>query len=261
MMTELIDRRKAKAETRELLRSAQVNPKAFTALYLALAAAMSILNMAVSNFTGETTSLLGLFVTILVNLIGAVLGAGFTLYCMEIRRGQRAEFLSLFDGFSFAGKVIVLQILTVCFVFLWCLLLFFPGIIAAYRYRFALYHLCENPEISPMEALRLSKQTTMGYKGQLFMLDVSFLGWSLLASLPSMLYSAYLSAQLLDNPYLMMSAITIPPLVFVTAQLWSALVGIFYLPLARCTDLAYFETAKRTRNVGAHTSPDGLGGL
>ncbi len=30
----------------------------------------------------------------------------------------------------------------------------------------------------------MSKQQTLGYKGQLFMLDLSYIGWALLASLP-----------------------------------------------------------------------------
>lgn len=99
-----------------------------------------------------------------------VLSAGFVLYCMAVRRGQRAEFLTLFDGFSFVGKVIGLNIVIGVFTFLWSLLFVIPGIIASYRYRFALYNLYENPGIGIMEALDMSKQQTVGYKSQLFVL-------------------------------------------------------------------------------------------
>ena len=98
--------------------------------------------------------------------------------------GRRAEYLTLFDGFSFVGKVILLNIVIYLFTFFWSLLFVIPGIIAAYRYRFALYNLYENPGIGVMEALNMSKQQTLGYKGQLFMLDLSYIGWLLLASLP-----------------------------------------------------------------------------
>jgi hypothetical protein len=57
------------------------------------------------------------------------------------------------------------------------------GIIAAYRYRFALYNLCENPELGVMEALAMSKAQTLGFKWQLFVLDLSFIGWNILVSL------------------------------------------------------------------------------
>lgn len=46
------------------------------------------------------------------------------------------------------------------FIALWSMLLIVPGIIAAYRYRFALYNLCENPELGVMEALAMSKAQT-----------------------------------------------------------------------------------------------------
>ena len=69
------------------------------------------------------------------------------------------------------------------FIFLWSLLFIVPGIIAAYRYRFALYNLCENPEMGVMEALNMSKAQTLGFKGQLFVLDLSFIGWYLLSGL------------------------------------------------------------------------------
>lgn len=58
-----------------------------------------------------------------------------------------------------------------------------PGIVAAYRYRFAMLNLCENPEIGVMEALNMSKAQTLGFKWQLFVLDLSFIGWNILVSL------------------------------------------------------------------------------
>ena len=57
------------------------------------------------------------------------------------------------------------------------------GIVAAYRYRFAMLNLCENPEIGVMEALNMSKAQTLGFKWQLFVLDLSFLGWIIVGSL------------------------------------------------------------------------------
>ena len=58
-----------------------------------------------------------------------------------------------------------------------------PGIVAAYRYRFAMLNLCENPEIGVMEALSMSKAQTLGFKWQLFVLDLSFIGWNILVGL------------------------------------------------------------------------------
>ena len=280
MTAELIDRKRLKEEVRELLSSAQVSPKAMTALYGVL---LLVLNM-VSAFAGDS-GVLSTFVTILTNLLAIVLGAGFAMYCMAIRRGERAEYLTLFDGFSFVGKLIALTIVTYAFIWLWSMLFVIPGIIAAYRYRFAPLNLYENPGISVMEALDMSKRQTMGYKGQIFTLDLSYLGWSLLASLPAMVemsmmyyglfssYYGYLSGSLASMPTDFTVYTILPTWLWtLIASLWSTAVSLFYLPNYQCAELGYFETAKRTSGVGQGTEPpainawggsgpDGLGGL
>lgn len=180
MMAQLIDRKHLKQEMKELLRSAQVSPRGMTCLYLAL---VLVLNLADSFMGLMNPGLLGTFISILTGLMSMVLASGFVMYCMAIRRGERAEYLTLFDGFSFVGKVILLNIVIYLFTFFWSLLFVIPGIIAAYRYRFAVYNLCENPEMGVMDAINMSKAQTAGFKWQLFVLDLSFLGWQILCGL------------------------------------------------------------------------------
>ncbi len=43
------------------------------------------------------------------------------------------------------------------------------------------YILAENPQLGAREALNISKRITMGYKGRIFMLGLSFIGWAILA--------------------------------------------------------------------------------
>ena len=63
---------------------------------------------------------------------------------------------------------------------LWSLLLIIPGIVAAYRYSMAFYILNDNPEMSAKAALDESKRMMAGYKGKLFCLQLSFIGWGFL---------------------------------------------------------------------------------
>jgi uncharacterized membrane protein len=58
-----------------------------------------------------------------------------------------------------------------------------PGIIAAFRYSMAFYILKDHPEISPMEAIRRSKEMMVGQKWRYFVLNLSFIGWALLCIL------------------------------------------------------------------------------
>ena len=64
-----------------------------------------------------------------------------------------------------------------------CGLAVVPGVIKAYEYSMIPYLLAENPNLSASEAFSLSKQMTTGQKADLFVLDLSFLGWIILGAL------------------------------------------------------------------------------
>ena len=199
----VLDRGSLKRESKVLLKTAQVSPYLFTLVLLAI---MFVIN-GISDYVqmddefayvyslrfDMDLSFLALhrafpafavwFVTIVCTLLGVVLTVGASLYHLGIRRGEEMPFVTLFDGFAFVGKIILLYVVQVIFISLWTLLLVVPGIVAAYRYRFAMLNLCENPEIGVMEALNMSKAQTLGFKWQLFVLDLSFIGWNILVSL------------------------------------------------------------------------------
>lgn len=65
--------------------------------------------------------------------------------------------------------------------FLWSLLFIIPGIIKAYEYRMIPYLLAENPNMSMEEAFARSKKMMDGNKMATFVLELSFIGWMLVA--------------------------------------------------------------------------------
>lgn len=67
--------------------------------------------------------------------------------------------------------------------FFFYLLLIIPGIIKSYAYAMVPYILSDNPEIDRRRAIELSEAMTMGQKWEMFVLDVSFIGWYILGSL------------------------------------------------------------------------------
>jgi hypothetical protein len=67
--------------------------------------------------------------------------------------------------------------------FLWGLLFVIPGIIKSYAYRMTPYILADSPNLSASEALRLSESMMRGHKMELFILDLSFIGWYILGGL------------------------------------------------------------------------------
>lgn len=123
-----------------------------------------------------------------IPLFGFILAPGLSIsLCMiylNLTKGQSPEVGHMFSGTKVLGKAWWLQILTAFFVFLWSLLLFIPGIVKSYAYSMAPYVLADNPTFTAREALRESKRITQGHKGQLFILELSFFGWILLACIP-----------------------------------------------------------------------------
>ena len=79
--------------------------------------------------------------------------------------------------------------------FLFYLLLIIPGIIKSYAYAMVPYILSDNPSIDRSRAIELSEEMTMGHKFDMFVLDLSFLGWYILGAL------AFGIGILFVNPY------------------------------------------------------------
>ena len=259
VVTERIDRGACKARVRELLDTAQVSPRKMVALWLGLRAVLSLL-----NYIGGGINLFYVFLIALTAMLSLVLDVGFVLYCMAIRRGERSEYLTLFDGFGLAGKVILLTVVKIVLIGLWSMLFLVPGLIAAYRYRFALYNLLENPGLTVMQAIDMSKRQTRGFKGQIFALDLSYLGWALLATLPDMLYRQSIQVQLYNivgaSAYWNIQEVMeyVNPDVFGMPWMawqaliiaWNLVVSVYYIANYQCVELDYFDAAKAASGVG-----------
>ncbi|MCI8993191.1 MAG: DUF975 family protein [Eubacterium sp.] len=67
------------------------------------------------------------------------------------------------------------------FTFLWSLLFVIPGIVKSYEYRMIPYIMAENPSLSTEEVFGLSRQMMNGNKWNVFVFDLSFIGWALLS--------------------------------------------------------------------------------
>lgn len=102
---------------------------------------------------------------------------GITFMSLKTARGGEIEFSDLLVGCSNYWRVVLLYFFTSLFVTLWSLLLIIPGIIAGISYSFAPYILMDNPEMEPLDAIKLSKKMTDGYKAELFTVWLSFIGW------------------------------------------------------------------------------------
>lgn len=143
----------------------------------------------------------GQIIELLLQLVSTIVGAGWVLFLLNTIRNNAPAFGNLLDGFGFFWKLIWLNLVMGFFIALWTLLFIVPGIVAAYRYRLALYLLLDNPNRSALECIRESKRLMNGRKMELFVLDLSFIGWSLLTLFPLVGYLV----QIWAVPYMDMS--------------------------------------------------------
>ena len=107
-------------------------------------------------------------------------------------RGGIPEVKDCFDGFDDFLSAFKVTFLVGLYTFLWSLLFIIPGIVKGYSYSMAMYVLADNKGKSARECIAESKAMTNGHKMELFVLDLSFIGWYLLSALTCGLALLYL---------------------------------------------------------------------
>ena len=133
-------------------------------------------------------SLIALVLSIVVLLFSGALEMGLNKYYIDlVAENRQGEVSVIFYRFDIFFKALGLNLFMALFIWLWSLLFIVPGIIAAYRYRLATYLMAENPGLGIREAVNMSKELMAGHKWRLFCLDLSFLGWELLCTLPMLI--------------------------------------------------------------------------
>ena len=138
------------------------------------------------------TILLALIVYIVISaIISLIIGGagklGYARYNLNLVDGMEARFEDLFSQFHRLGDGFVMNILIGIYTFLWTLLFVIPGIIKSFSYAMTPYILYEHPEYSPNEAITKSREIMSGNKFRLFCLYFSFIGWSLLCTIPAII--------------------------------------------------------------------------
>ena len=116
--------------------------------------------------------------------VSGPVGAGKVYFFMNSRENQ-PRFTNMFANFR-QGRymnTVTVMFFRGLYTFLWSLLFIIPGIIKSYEYFMVPYIMAENPDIDKSRAFELSKYMTDGDKFNIFVLQLSFLGWYLLGAL------------------------------------------------------------------------------
>lgn len=138
----------------------------------------------IARFLAVFAPVLAIILLLLQIFVANPIAVGRNRYFMESRVGD-APFSSLFSVFGSPGywNIVKVMFLKDLYIFLWALLLFFPGIYKTYQYCMVDYLLAENPYLPADRAFELSRMMTDGEKFNIFVLGLSFFGWFLLGAL------------------------------------------------------------------------------
>ena len=120
----------------------------------------------------------------IVPALGALLVSGPLTYGLryvflkQSRDGLDMDFKDLLKGFTdcFADSFLI-ALMTAIFTALWSLLFVIPGIVKGYSYSMAYYVKCDHPEYNWRQCMDESVRIMNGHKMDLFVQDLSFIGW------------------------------------------------------------------------------------
>ncbi|MCK6258733.1 DUF975 family protein [Fictibacillus sp. KIGAM418] len=136
------------------------------------------------EFNGAERSLSAYIFSWIINGIVYPITIGFSWVFLSLIRREPQEVKNMFQPFLDIGtflKIIGTTILVWIFTVLWTLLLIVPGIIKGLAYSQTFYVLKDNPGISITGAITESRRLMDGYKWKYFLLQLSFIGWVILA--------------------------------------------------------------------------------
>lgn len=132
--------------------------------------------------------LLALVACLLVNVVSGVFIVGFILagplafglsyYFLALGRKAPTEIGHVFKGIQYYfADTFLLWLLKTLFLILWTLLLIIPGIIKGYSYALAEYIQVDDENKDWKHCIDESRRMMDGHKWELFVLDLSFIGW------------------------------------------------------------------------------------
>lgn len=121
------------------------------------------------------------------------------MFLKQTRTGEKMDIGDIFNGFreDFSNTFLI-GLMTTIFTMLWSLLFIIPGIVKALSYSMAMYIKVDHPDYDWKQCIDESQRMMQGHKGELFVLNLSFIGWMIVgafcAGIGSFWVNAYMQA-------------------------------------------------------------------
>lgn len=142
---------------------------------------------------------------VLITIVLIPLNIGVAQNVLAWSRGEDVnKWKVLFSGFNSVKiffKQVGVVVLNTILCALWTILLVVPGIIKGLAYSMYPYVLRDEPDLSVWQTLKKSEAIMKGYKGKLFLMYLSFVGWFILGAFTFGILYIWLT------PYIMTSTV------------------------------------------------------
>lgn len=159
-------------------------PLVYFDLIVFLVVFLLVVSLVVAKVDENTMNLIVSIVSGIFSFIETVFMVGFAKYVLDFVRGKKEDWKAplSFIKEHFA-TIIVVSLLVDLIIFGGMILLVIPGIIFAIGHTYYQEVFVDNNKLSPMEVVKKSWNLTKGYKMDIFILTLSFIGWELLGAL------------------------------------------------------------------------------
>ena len=244
-----------------------------TSVWEVYSMAMSGIDPAIIVSLVGSSFLVGAALGIIIWLFQLVMNFGLANYTMKLHRGEDCGAESLFAGFSMVGRIVGAQLLFLLRVVGVSLLgsfavlflgMIFPDwlgivvavlgymalivfvVILALRYVLINQVLADQPELTAGEAVFRSAMLMKGNKWRYVVLNLSFLGWTILCNLPVIVLTSLTSNEV----------VTMPQLVYTLISLVLSLPIYLWLnPYMFTTYAAFYDFVKKEHDQPAEALP------
>lgn len=123
------------------------------------------------------------FEQLLRGAIDAILIVAALNFFIKMSKTPEKISLSAFlEGFADWWRALLAFLWKYLWIHIWMLLFIIPGIVKIFAYSQTEYLLAEYKNLSPTKAVKISNIITRGYKWEIFVMALSFLGWEILCA-------------------------------------------------------------------------------
>ena len=134
-------------------------------------------------YINPESATIAILVQIISLIIAGPIAIGQCKLFINLSNNENPKFSDVWFGFGNILKALGVTLLIGIAVSIGTIFFIIPGIIISFMYSQVYYIMAEHPEMSVIDSLKESSKIMKGHKMELFILELSFIGWIILTTI------------------------------------------------------------------------------